>query len=109
MKIHGRQQHLWRAVNQDGEVVDVFLQKRRDGKATKRLFRRLLPKRRGELRKIVTDRLRGYDVAHTELIPETIHYTTQHANNRAELSHEPTWVRERVCEGSNRCTRRSVF
>jgi putative transposase len=60
-----------RAVDQDGEVVDVFLQKRRDGKAAKRFFRRLLGKHKGEPRKIVTDKLRSYGVAHRELIPET--------------------------------------
>jgi len=82
-------------VDQDGEVVDVFLQKRRDGKAAKRFFRRLLGKHQGEPRKIVTDKLRSYGVAHRELIPETIHDTSQYANNRAELSHESTRVRER--------------
>ena len=95
VKIQGRQNYLWRAVNQDGEVVDVFLQKRRDGKAAKRFFKRLLRKHRGEPRKIVTDKLRSYGVAHRELIPNSIHDTTQYANNRAELSHEPTRVRER--------------
>jgi putative transposase len=95
VKIQGKQHYLWRAVDQDGEVVDVFLQKRRDGKAAKRFFRRLLKKHQGEPRKIVTNKLRSYNVAHRELIPETIHGTTQYANNRAELSHEPTRVRER--------------
>jgi putative transposase len=76
-------------------VVNVFLQKRRDGKPAKRFFRLLLRKHKGEPRKIVTDKLRSYGVAHRELIPETIHDTTQYANNRAELSHEPTRVRER--------------
>jgi transposase-like protein len=55
---------LWRAVNQDGEIVDVFLQKRRDGVAAKRFFKRLLKKHRDEPRKIVTDKLRSYGVAH---------------------------------------------
>ena len=55
VKIQGKQQYLWRAVDQDGEVVDVFLQKRRDGKAAKRFFKRLLKNHEGEPRKIVTD------------------------------------------------------
>ena len=96
VKIQGRQQYLWRAVDQDGEVVDVFLQARRDGKAAKRFFKRLLKNHTGELRKIVTDKLRSYGVAHRELIPDTIHDTTQYANNRAEVSHQPTRVRERA-------------
>ena len=87
MKIQGQQDYLWRAVDQDGEVVDVFLQKRRDAQAAKRFFKRLLKKYRGEPRKIITDKLRSYRVAHRELIPDKIHDTSQYANNRAELSH----------------------
>ncbi len=78
-----------------GEVIDVFLQKRRDGLAAKRFFKRLLKTHQGEPRKIVTDKLRSYGVAHRELIPNSIHETSQYANNRAELSHQPTRVRER--------------
>ncbi len=95
MKIQGKQHYLWRAVDQDSEVVDVFLQKRRDAKAVKRFFRRLLRKHQGESREIVADKLRAYGVAHKELMPEVIHDTSQYANNRAELSHQPTRVRER--------------
>jgi putative transposase len=95
IKIDGKQHYLWRAVDQDGEIVDVFLQKRRDGVAAKRFFKRLLKKHHDEPRKIVTDKLRSYGVAHRELIPNTIHDTSQYANNRAELSHQPTRVRER--------------
>ena len=95
VKISGKQRYLWRAVDQDGEVVDVFLQARRDGKAAKRFFKRLLRSHQAEPRKIVTDKLRSYGVAHRELMPEVIHDTSQYANNRAELSHQPTRVRER--------------
>ena len=95
VKIDGIQHYLWRAVDQDGEIVDVFLQRRRDGKAAKRFFKRLLKTHRNEPRKIVTDKLRSYGVAHRELIPDTIHDTSQYAKNRAELSHQPTRVRER--------------
>ena len=96
VKIDGIPHYLWRAVDQDGEIVDVFLQRRRDAKAAKRFFKRLLKTHRNEPRKIVTDKLRSYGVAHRELIPDTIHDTSQYANNRAELSHQPTRVRERV-------------
>ncbi len=95
VKINGELNYLWRAVDQDGEVVDVFLQARRDGAAAKRFFKRLLRSHCGEPRKIVTDKLRSYGVAHREVIPEAIHVTDQYANNRAEQSHEPTRVRER--------------
>ena len=95
VKIGGKQHYVWRAVDQDGEVVDVYLQARRDGKAAMRFFTRLLRSHGGEPRKIVTDKLRSYGVAHRELMPEIIHDTNQYANNRAELSHQPTRDRER--------------
>ena len=95
VKINGKQHYLWRAVDQDGEVVVVFLQARRDGAAAKRFFKRLLRSHGSEPRKIVTDKLRSYSVAHRELIPEAIHSTQQYENNRAEQSHEATRVRER--------------
>jgi putative transposase len=95
IRIDGKQHYLWRSVDQDIEVVDVFLQKRRDGAAAKSFFKRLLKTHRNEPRKIVTDKLRSYGVAHRELIPDSIHDTSQYANNRAELSHQPTRVRER--------------
>jgi putative transposase len=96
VKINSKQHYLWRAVDQDGEVVDVYLQARRNGAAAKRFFKRLLRNHGGEPRKIVTDKLRSYGVAHRELMPDVIHDLSQYANNRAEQSHEPTRVRERV-------------
>ena len=76
-------------------MVDVYLQAKRDGAAAKKFFKRLLRNHGEEPRKIVTDKLRSYGVAHRELIPETIHSTQQYENNRAEQSHETTRVRER--------------
>ena len=95
VKINGKQHYLWRAVDQDGEVVDVYLQSKRNAATAKRFFRRLIRNHKVEPRKIVTDKLPSYGVAHRELIPDTIHDTSQYANNRAELSHQPTRVRER--------------
>jgi putative transposase len=95
IQINGKQQYLWRAVDQDGDVVDVYLQAKRDGAAAKRFFKRLLRSSGAEPRKIVTDKLRSYGVAYRELIPEIIHSTKQSENNRAEQSHEATRVRER--------------
>lgn len=100
IQINGKQHYLWRAVDQDGEVVDVYLQAKRDGAAAKRFFRRVLRSHGREPRKIVTDKLRSYGVAHRELIPETIHSTKQYENNRAEQSHEATRVRERGMRGA---------
>ncbi len=94
VKIRGKQQYLWRAVDQNKEVVDVFLQARQDGKAARRFFKRLLKSRRKDPRKIVTDKLTSHGVTHRELIPDTIHDTSQYANKRTELSHQPMRVRE---------------
>ncbi|MDG2046731.1 MAG: IS6 family transposase [Halioglobus sp.] len=95
LKINGKQHYLWRVVDQDGDVVDAYLQAKRNGTAAKRFFRRLLRSHKGEARKIVTGKLRSYGVAHRELIPEAIHSAKQYENNCAEQSHEPTRVRER--------------
>ena len=86
---------MWRAVDQDGEVVDVYPQAKRDGAAAKRFFKCLLRNHGGEAKKVVTDKLRSYGVAHRELIPESIHSAQQYENNRAEYFHEATRVRER--------------
>ena len=80
-------------------MVDVFLQGKRDGAAAKRFFKRLLRSHGGEPRKIVTDKLRSYGVAHRELMPDVIHDNSQYANNRAEQSHEVTRV-SAFCEWS---------
>ena len=82
-------------MDQDGEVIDVYLQAKRDGATAKRFFKRLLRSHGSEPRKIVTDKLASHGVAHREVIPETIHVNEQYANNRAEQSHEVTRVRER--------------
>jgi putative transposase len=95
IKIDGKQHYLWRAVDQDKEVVDVFLQKKRSANAAKRFIKRIVKIHQGEPRKIVTDKLRSYGVAHRELMPATIYSTEKYANNRAELSHQPTRLRER--------------
>ena len=78
-----------------------MLQTRRDGKAAKRFFKRLLKKCRYEPRKIVTDKLRSYGVAHRKLILDSIHDTSQYANHLAELSYQQTRVRE---QGMRRCS-----
>ena len=95
VKIRGKQHYLWRAVDQDGDVVDVFLQDRRDGRAAKHFFRRLIRRHGGEPRKIVTDKLGSYRVAHRAWAPDSYPVTDRYANNRAEQSHQATRVGER--------------
>ena len=99
IQINGKQLCLWRAVDQDGEVVDGYLQEKRNGAAAKRFLKRLFRSSGTEPRKIVTGKLRSYGVAHRELIPDTIHSTEQYENHRAEQSHEATRVRERGMRG----------
>ena len=82
--INGKQHYLWRAVDQDGEVTDIYLQSRRNGTTAKRFFKRILKRHGDEPRNIVTDKLRSYGVAHRELIPYTTHNADYYVNNRAE-------------------------
>ncbi len=107
VEINGKQHYLWRAVDQDGEVVDVYLQAKRDGAAAKRFFRRLIKSQQGEPRKIVTDKLRSYGVAHREVIPEAIHVTDQYANNRQSNRMRRPGYENGACGGSSRQARLS--
>jgi putative transposase len=93
--INGKQHYLWRAVDQDGEVVDVYLQDRSDGAAAKRFLKARVKRSGAKPRTIVTDKLGSYRVAHRELLPDCGHDTTQYSNNRAERSHVSTRFRER--------------
>ena len=99
IRIDGQQHYLFRAVDQDGQALDVLVQKRRNKAAAARFFGRLLKQQCRAPRRLVTDKLRSYAAAHREVMPNTIHDTNQHANNRAELSHEPTRQRERTMRG----------
>jgi putative transposase len=95
LRINGELRYLWRAVDQHGVVLDILVQDRRNATAAKRFFKRLLAVLRYKPRKIVTDGLRSYGVAHREVLPDVRHRTSRHLNNRAENSHRPTRRRER--------------
>ncbi len=99
--IQGRRQYLWRAVDQDGDVIDILVQSRRVHRAAKRFFRKLLKGQGRVPGRLVTDKLRSYGAAHREVMPSVIHSTDQYENNRAEVSHEPTRQRERQMRRSN--------
>jgi putative transposase len=96
IKINGEQKYLWRAVDQDGNVLDILVQKRRDKAAAGRFFRRLMKKTRMVPRVVVTDKLRSYGAAHREVMPSVEHRSHKGLNNRAENSHQPTRQRERA-------------
>jgi putative transposase len=93
--IAGEKHWLWRAVDQDGLVLDVLVQSRRDKRAAERLLRKLLKKQRRPPRVMVTDKLASYGAAKKELMPGVEHRQHKGLNNRAENSHQPTRRRER--------------
>jgi transposase-like protein len=93
--ISGRQFWLWRAVDDEGEVLDLLVQRRRDAKAAAKLMRRLLKKRGFAPDVLVTDRLRSYAAAKTKLGLSARHEQGLRKNNRAENSHLPVRRRER--------------
>ena len=95
IRIQGVQHYLWRAVDQDGVVLDILVQPRRNANAAKRFFNRLLKGLQYVPRVIVTDKLRSYGVAQRQLLPGIEHRQSRYLNNRAENSHRPTRRRER--------------
>ncbi len=107
--IQGRRQYLWRAVDQDGDVIDILLQPRRDRRAAERFFRKLLKGQGREPRRVVTDKLRSYSAAHRTVMPSVVHDTERYANNRAEVSHQPTRQRERQMRGFKSFTQAQRF
>ena len=96
LKINGRLHYLWRAVDQDGDILDILVQSRRDKKAAKKFFRKLLKKLRYVPRVLITDKLKSYSAAKAEVLPGVEHCQDKGQNNRAENSHQPTRLRERV-------------
>jgi putative transposase len=96
--IGGKKHWLWRAVDQDGYVLDEIVQARRNTKAARRLLIRLM-KRQGCLpKRIVTDKLRSYGAAHRQIMPTVEHRSHKGLNNRAENSHLPLRKREGVMQ-----------
>jgi len=87
--------YRWRAVDQDGDAIDILVQRRRNARAAKRFFAKALKGQGDAPNRLTTDKLSSYPPAIREVMPETVHDTSQYANNRAELSHQPTRQRER--------------
>ena len=95
IRIRGKQHYLWRAVDQEGNVLDILVQSRRSATAAKRFFRKLLKGLRYVPRVIVTDKLKSYAAAKRQILPSVEHRQSRYLNNRAEVSHQPTRRRER--------------
>ncbi len=96
IRVNGKDHYLWRAVDQDGNVLDILVQSRRNKLAAKRFFRKLLKGLRYVPRVIITDKLKSYSAAKAEIMPGVEHRQHKGLNNRAENSHQPTRLREKV-------------
>ncbi len=91
----GKKHAVWRAVDQDGNVLDILVQSRRHKKAAKRCFRNLLKGSQYMPRVMITDKLKRYGAAKRVLVPGVEHRQHKRLNNRAENSHQPTRLREK--------------
>lgn len=94
--IVGKKHCLWRTVDQDGFVLDVLVQSRRNTKAAKRLMRKLLAGQVRSPRVMITDKLRSHSAAKRDIMPGVEHRSHKGLNNRAENSHQPIRRRERI-------------
>lgn len=95
LTIRGQKHFLWRAVDQEGNVLDILVQSSRNKQAAKKFFRKLLKELQYVPRVIITDTLRSYGAAKREILPGVEHRQHKRLNNRAENSHQPTRLRER--------------
>jgi len=93
--INGATHYLWRAVDQDGNVLDILVQSRRSKAAAKQFFRRLLKGLQYVPRVLITDKRASYGAAKREVLPSVEHRQHKRLNNRAENAHQPTRERER--------------
>jgi len=95
LTINKERHDLWRAVNQDGHVLDILVQRRRDKKAATKFFRKLLKGFTYVPQVIITDTLNSDGAAKREILPGVEHRQHRYLNNRAENAHQPTRQRER--------------
>jgi putative transposase len=96
LTINGKTAYVWRAVDQDGHVLDMLVQSRRNKAAAKRFFRKLLTGCQYVPRVLITDKLASDGAAKREVLPSVEHRQHQRRTNRAETSHQPTRQRERT-------------
>jgi putative transposase len=99
ISIAGKKHWLWRAVDQDGYVLDEIVQNRRNTKAAKRVLTRLMRKQGMAPKRIITDKLPSYRAARRQVMPRVEHRSHKGLNNRAENSHLPLRKRERMMQG----------
>jgi putative transposase len=99
LTINGKRHYLWRAVDQDDNVLDILVQSRRNRKAAKKFFRKLLKGLQYVPRVVITDKLKSYGAAKREILPGVEHRQSRYLNNRCENSHRSTRQRERRMQG----------
>ncbi len=109
LKINGKTHYLWRAVDQEGNVLDILVQSRRNKAAAKKFFRKLLKGCEYVPRVIITDKLGSYGAAKRECLSGVEHRQSRYLNNRAESSHQPTRRRERVMRKVQVCRARPAL
>ncbi len=95
IRINGATHYLWRAVDQHGAILDILVQSRRNKRAAKKFFRKLLKGLAYVPRVLITDKLASYGAAQRDVLPSVDHRQHRYLNNRAENSHQPTRERER--------------
>jgi putative transposase len=95
LPIKDTRHYLWRVVDQEGNVLDILVQSRRNKQAAKKFFRKLLKGLQYVPRVVITDKLKSYGAAKREILPGVEHRQHRYLNNRAENSHQPTRQRER--------------
>jgi putative transposase len=99
LTINGERHYLWRAVDQDGNILDILVQRRWDKHAAKKFCRKLLKGLAYVPWVIITDKLKSYGAAKREILPDVEHRQHRSLNNRAENFHQPTRQRERRLQG----------
>jgi putative transposase len=99
LTIHGERHYLWRAVDQDDNVLDILVQSRRNKKAAKKFFLKLLKGLQYVPRVRITDKLKSYGATKREMLPGVEHRQSRYLNNRCENSHRPTRQREWRMQG----------
>ena len=99
VSIQGQRRYLWRAVDQNGDVIEILVQKRKDTRAAERFFTKLLKSQSQTPLEFTTDRLGSYRAAKRQVMPSVPHCQDRYANNRAEVSHQHTREQERQMRG----------
>jgi transposase-like protein len=99
MKVAGQWRYVYRAIDEHGQVIDVFVPPRRNSEAASRFFERAIGTRKATPQEVVTNRAPSYPVVLEELAPAAWHLSDRHANNRIEADHDRLKARLRPMRG----------